>query len=63
MLIIKVKNGKIEPALKVLKNKVKATKQTQKLRERQEYTKPSVLKRQQKIKAKYKQQMRDGLLD
>lgn len=55
MLIIKVENGNIEKALKTLKRKVISTKQTQELRDRKEFTKPSVEKRQMNNKAKYKQ--------
>lgn len=59
MLKVKVKNGKIEGALKQLKRKVRNTKQNQELRDRQEFTKPSVTKRQQKLKAIHKQRKRD----
>jgi len=55
MLITKVENGNIEKALKTLKRKVFSTKQTQELRDRKEFTKPSVEKRQMISKAKYKQ--------
>jgi small subunit ribosomal protein S21 len=55
MLITKVENGNIEKALKTLKRKVISTKQTQELRDRKEFTKPSVEKRQMISKAKYKQ--------
>lgn len=58
MLIIEVKDGKIEGALKVLKGKVRNTGQTQELRNRQEFTKKSVKKRQQKKSAIYKQSKR-----
>lgn len=54
MLIIKVKDGeKIDRALKRLKRKFRDTKVLQKLREKKEFTKPSVLKRQQLKKAQY----------
>lgn len=55
MLKVKVKNGKIEGALKQLKRKVRNTKQQQELRDRQEYTKPSVKRRDVINKAKHKQ--------
>ena len=55
MLIVKVKNGNINKALKVLKQKVRNTKQNQELRERKEYTKDSVKKRKQKLDAIYKE--------
>lgn len=54
MLIIKV-DGKIEKALKQFKNKVRKTKQMEKLRENQQFEKPSEKKRKQKIKAIYKE--------
>ena len=59
MLRIEVKKGKIDAALKAYKRKVRNTKQLQKQRDLQEYTKPSVKRRNQKIKAKYIQKMRD----
>lgn len=59
MLIIKVDNQNIEKALKTLKRKTFATKQLKELREREEYVKPSVTKRSEKSKAKYKQSFRD----
>jgi small subunit ribosomal protein S21 len=43
----------IEKALKEYKRKVNKTKQTQKLQAGKEFVKPSVIKRAQKIKAKY----------
>jgi small subunit ribosomal protein S21 len=60
MLIIDVKKG-IEIALKQYKNKVHKVKQIQELRRRQEFVKPSVEKRDQIIKAKYIQKIKDGL--
>jgi small subunit ribosomal protein S21 len=62
MIIIEVSKEKnIESALRTYKNKVQKTKQIVKLRERQEFVKPSVLKRREKITAVYKQQMKNGL--
>ena len=56
MLIVNVnKNGEIEKALKELKSKVIKTRQNSLLNERREFTKKSVQKRQQKIKAVYVQ--------
>ena len=55
MLIIKVDNQNIEKALKTLKRKTFAVKQLKELREREEFIKPSVKKRSEKSKAKYKQ--------
>jgi len=56
MLLINV-NGNIEKALKELKRKVSKTKQLQTLRDRKEFTKPSVKKREIIKKAAYKQQI------
>ena len=54
MLIVEIKKGdNIERALKTLKSKVIKTKQNQSLLNRKEYTKPSVRKRTQIIKAIY----------
>ena len=62
MLYIKVDSNKgIEVALKLYKNKVRNTKQIQELRERQEFVKPSVVKRTQRLKATYIQQIKNGL--
>ena len=56
MIIVPVKNEKsLEQALKTYKFKIYKTKQIQKLQERQEYKKPSVKRRAQVQKAKYKQ--------
>jgi small subunit ribosomal protein S21 len=49
----------LEKALKVLKGKVIKTKQNEKLRERLEFEKKSVWKRNQKLKAKYVQSQKD----
>lgn len=48
MLIVSVKNGNIEWALKDYKRKVQSTKQIEELRERKNFTKPSVRKRLQR---------------
>ena len=59
MLIIPVKEGEnIDRALKRFKRKFDRTKTMKTLRERKHYTKPSVSKRSQKIKAKYIQRLR-----
>jgi len=58
MIIIKVDNN-IERALKQLKYKVRSTKQTQELRDRKEFEKPSITKRKQNTKAKFIQSIRD----
>ena len=62
MLYIKVDSNRgIEGALKLYKNKVQKTKQIQELRKRQEFVKPSVVKRNQRLKATYIQQIKNGL--
>ncbi|MDE0534678.1 30S ribosomal protein S21 [Tenacibaculum sp. L6] len=56
MLIIPVKEGEnIDRAIKRYKRKYRNTKVLQEIRERKEYTKPSVSKRAQLKKAQYKQ--------
>ena len=60
MLRIKVKKGeKIESALKRLKRKFRDTGVMKQLRERKEFTKPSITRRKQIQKAKYIQKLRD----
>ena len=60
MIIIKVKNASsIEQALKQYKFKVYKTKQTEQLRDRQEFTKKSIKKRSQVNKAIYLQKKRN----
>lgn len=61
MLIIPVKEGEnIERAIKKYKKKFDKTKVMRELRDRKEFTKPSVTKRQQKIKAAYKQRLQSA---
>jgi len=58
MIIVNVNKEKnLESALKKYKYKVQKTKQIEKLRKKQEYVKPSVEKRDKKLKAIYKQQL------
>lgn len=58
MIIVPVKEGEsIERALKKLKRKFEKTGVIKELRERQKFTKPSVKKRETKLKAIYVQQM------
>jgi small subunit ribosomal protein S21 len=45
MLVIEIKNGNVDGALKLYKRKVQNVKQIEQLRERQTYEKPSVKKR------------------
>lgn len=54
MLIINVKGGNIEAALKDYKKKVQNSKQIEQLRDRQTYTKPSVKNRLKMEEAKRK---------
>ncbi len=60
MIIVPVKEGEnIDRALKKLKRKFEKTGVVKEMRTRQKYTKPSVIKREQKIKAVYVQQLRN----
>jgi small subunit ribosomal protein S21 len=54
MLIINVKGGNIESALKDYKKKVQNSKQIEQLRDRQTFTKPSVKNRLKMEEAKRK---------
>ncbi|NOZ33967.1 MAG: 30S ribosomal protein S21 [Chlorobi bacterium] len=59
MIKIPVKEGEsIERALKRLKRKTDSTGIIKEVRKRKEFVKPSILKRQQHIKAKYVEQLR-----
>jgi len=61
MLIIPVKEGEnIERAIKKYKKKYEKTKVMRELRERREFTKPSITNRQANIKAAYKQRMQSA---
>jgi len=56
MIIVPIKEGEnIERALKKFKRKFERTGAIKELRDRQAFTKPSIRKRAQKIKAIYKQ--------
>ncbi len=56
MLIIPIKDGEnIERALKRYRNKFRKTKQLQTLRSNQQFTKKSVLRREEVAKAIYKE--------
>ena len=58
MLIIPIKEGEnIERALKKYKKKFEKTKVMRQLRGRKQFEKPSITKRQQIIRASYKQRM------
>lgn len=60
MIIVPVKEGEnIDRALKKYKRKFEKTGVVRELRDRQKFTKPSVKKREQKLKAIYIQQLRN----
>lgn len=64
MLIVQVKEGDtIEKALKKFKKKFEKTGVVKQLRERQKFTKPSVRRREQVIKAVYKQKLQIGEIE
>lgn len=59
MIIVPVKDGEsIEKSLKKFKKKIEKTGLIKELRERQKFTKPSVVNRKQRIKAVYIQKLR-----
>ncbi len=61
MIIIPVKEGEnIDKALKKFKRKFEKTGVVRELRDRQKFTKPSIRKREMKMKAIYIQQLRDA---
>ncbi len=61
MLIIPVKEGEnIDRALKRFKRKFDRTGTMRQLRKRQQFTKPSVIRRQQVLKARYIQGLKDS---
>lgn len=60
MIVINIKeNESIEKALKRFKKKFEKTGVLRELRSRTHYEKPSISKRNEMIKAKYKQKIRD----
>jgi small subunit ribosomal protein S21 len=60
MIIVPVKEGEnIDKALKKLKRKFEKTGVVRELRERQKFTKPSIKKREERLKAIYVQHMQD----
>jgi small subunit ribosomal protein S21 len=62
MIIVPVKEGEsIDRVLKKFKRKFEKTGVVKELRIRQKFTKPSVLKREQKLKAIYVQGLRDAM--
>jgi small subunit ribosomal protein S21 len=64
MLIVQIKEGDtIEKALKKYKKKFEKTGVVKQLRNRKQFTKPSVRRREEIIKAVYKQKLQEGTLD
>ncbi|HXK81207.1 MAG TPA: 30S ribosomal protein S21 [Bacteroidales bacterium] len=60
MIIVPVKEGEnIDRALKRFKRKFEKTGVIKELRNRQAFTKPSIEKRQQKLRAMYRQKLQD----
>jgi small subunit ribosomal protein S21 len=58
MIIVAVKEGEsLEKALKKFKKKFEKTGVVRALRERQKFTKPSIRKRETRLKAIYRQQL------
>jgi small subunit ribosomal protein S21 len=51
---VKVRYNNVEKALSIFKKRVKETGILQEYRDRQEFVKPSVIKRKKKLDAKYK---------
>jgi small subunit ribosomal protein S21 len=60
MLTIDVKDGNVERALKEFKRKVMKTRLVKELKERQSYTKKSVKRREEIIKAQYRETLKDN---
>ncbi|MCF0212039.1 MAG: 30S ribosomal protein S21 [Bacteroidales bacterium] len=64
MIVVPIKEGdNIERALKKLKRKFEKTGVVKELRRRQQFTKPSVVNRERKLKAIYVQGLRQKELD
>jgi len=61
MLIVEVRRSNVDQALKIMRRKVKLTKQLVNLRNGRHFTKKSQRKRLQLQKAKYKQRYLDDL--
>ena len=59
MLIVEVKKDNIEKALKIMKRKVRSTKQYQQLRDSRFFNKKDQVKRLQKQKDVYIQKLKD----
>ncbi len=64
MIIVPIKEGEnIERALKKLKRKFEKTGVVRELRSRKQFTKPSVVARDRKLKAIYIQQLQQQAMD
>ncbi|MDR1757908.1 MAG: 30S ribosomal protein S21 [Bacteroidales bacterium] len=64
MIVVSVKEGEtVERALKKLKRKFEKTGVVRELRDRQKFTKPSVLRREQRLKAIYVQKLQSKEID
>lgn len=64
MIIVPVKKDEtVDRALKKLKRKFEKTGVVKELRNRQKFTKPSVIKREQKLKAIYIQKLQSQNMD
>jgi small subunit ribosomal protein S21 len=62
MIIIPVKEGEsIDRALKKYKRKYEKTGVIKELRERQQFTKPSIIKRKERLKAIYIQHLKEAI--
>ena len=62
MIIINLNGEKnIDSALKLYKSKVQKTRQINQLKDRKEFVKPSVKKREVKLNAIYSQKLKNGL--
>ena len=61
MLLVEVRKENVDRALKVMRRKIRLTKQIFKLRDGKHYTKKSQRKRLQLQKARYRQQYFDNL--
>ncbi|MBP3762971.1 MAG: 30S ribosomal protein S21 [Bacteroidales bacterium] len=64
MIVVPIKEGEtLERALKKLKRKFDKTGVVKEMRRRQQFTKPSVINREKKLKAIYIQHLRQQELD
>jgi len=64
MIIVPLKEGdNIDKALKKLKRKFEKTGISREIRDRKQFTKPSIIKREQRLKAIYVQGLRQEKMD